>query len=110
MKRSTAFLLIAVSAAGCQQKMANQPSYRPLEPSGFFPDGMSARPLPRGVVAREWPATKDPIVSGLKPDARPRTVPPNGNPAAKSNTPRAVLQAIPISLSTNSPLNSRART
>jgi mono/diheme cytochrome c family protein len=32
--------------------MAHQPSYRPLEPSGFFPDGRSARPLVPGTVAR----------------------------------------------------------
>lgn len=32
--------------------MAQQPSYRPLEPSHFFPDGMASRPLPAGTVAR----------------------------------------------------------
>jgi mono/diheme cytochrome c family protein len=32
--------------------MADQPSYRPLEPSDFFPDGRSARPLIPGTVAR----------------------------------------------------------
>jgi mono/diheme cytochrome c family protein len=32
--------------------MAQQPYYRPLEPSRFFPDGQSARPLPPGTVAR----------------------------------------------------------
>src|SRR2546421_8475545 len=38
--------------AGCQQKMGRQPAYRPLEPSSFFPDGRSARPLVPGTVAR----------------------------------------------------------
>ena len=37
---------------GCQQKMADQPSFQPLEPFAFFPDNRSARPLPRGTVAR----------------------------------------------------------
>src|SRR4051812_32790504 len=37
---------------GCQQQMAEQPSYRPLEPSAFFADGRSARPLPPGTVAQ----------------------------------------------------------
>jgi mono/diheme cytochrome c family protein len=45
------FLALAL-VAGCQQKMADQPSYKPLEPSTFFPDGMSARPPVPGTVAR----------------------------------------------------------
>jgi mono/diheme cytochrome c family protein len=32
--------------------MAAQPSYHPLQPSGFFADGRSARPLVSGTVAR----------------------------------------------------------
>jgi len=32
--------------------MAAQPSYKPLDPSSFFPDGRSARPLVAGTVAR----------------------------------------------------------
>lgn len=32
--------------------MARQPSYKPLEPSDFFADGRSARPLPEGTIAR----------------------------------------------------------
>jgi mono/diheme cytochrome c family protein len=39
--------------AGCTQQMANQPKYRPLAPSTFFPDGRSARPLVPGTVARQ---------------------------------------------------------
>ena len=38
--------------AGCQQQMAEQPAYRPLEASAFFPDQRSARPLPPGTVPR----------------------------------------------------------
>ena len=38
--------------AGCRQEMAQQPSYRPLRPSAFFENGMSARPLVKGTVAR----------------------------------------------------------
>lgn len=43
-------LLLALSA--CQQKMANQPRYDPLETSDFFADGMAARPRIAGTVAR----------------------------------------------------------
>lgn len=38
--------------SACQQQMARQPSYKPLDPSTFFPDGRSARPLEAGTIAR----------------------------------------------------------
>ena len=38
--------------AGCQQKMAEQPRYKPLAKSDFFADDRSARPVPAGTVAR----------------------------------------------------------
>lgn len=38
--------------AGCRQEMTKQPKYLPLEPSPFFADGRSARPLVEGTVAR----------------------------------------------------------
>ena len=44
--------LLLLLTAACRQKMANQPRYDPLEPSGFFQDGMSARPRIAGTVAR----------------------------------------------------------
>lgn len=44
------FCLIMLSA--CEQKMAKQPRYDPLEESVFFEDGQSARHLPPGTVAR----------------------------------------------------------
>ena len=58
MKRSILFagaltaVCLALAVSGCQQKMADQPSFQPLEPFGFFADNRSARPLPRGAVAR----------------------------------------------------------
>jgi mono/diheme cytochrome c family protein len=61
---------LILMASGCQQEMANQPSYRPLVPSRLFPNGMSARQLPRGVVAREWKASNDPLKNGLKSQFR----------------------------------------
>jgi mono/diheme cytochrome c family protein len=50
---------------GCQQEMAEQPSYRPLEESAFFPDERSARPLPAGAVPRGPLQVADPLYSGL---------------------------------------------
>src|SRR5262245_39698686 len=45
-----AFFLLLSSA--CQQQMAKQPRFRPLQPTSFFDDGRSARPLVPGTVAR----------------------------------------------------------
>ena len=44
--------LLLLFLAGCRQEMASQPSYRPLQPSAFFEDGMSSRPQVKGTVAR----------------------------------------------------------
>jgi mono/diheme cytochrome c family protein len=40
--------------AGCQQEMARQPKYKPLQESEFFSDHRSARPLISGVVPRGY--------------------------------------------------------
>lgn len=51
-------LLDAVAGAvcavlvGCHQDMYDQVKHEPLEPSAFFPDGRSSRPLEPGVIAR----------------------------------------------------------
>jgi mono/diheme cytochrome c family protein len=80
---ATVSCLVAVFMAGCQQKMANQPCYRPLAPSAFFTDGMSARRPPDGAIAREWLRNDDPLMTGLTASAR-------GSPAPageKATTP-----------------------
>jgi hypothetical protein len=38
--------------SGCIGEMDIQPRYDPLDPSDFFPDGMSARPLMPGTIPR----------------------------------------------------------
>jgi mono/diheme cytochrome c family protein len=53
--------IVLLCLAGCQQQMARQPSYRPLQASALFADGMSARPLVPGTIARDTP-----FASGLK--------------------------------------------
>src|SRR5262245_27132628 len=55
--RTTRFVMILLIGAcalpgGCQQEMAKQPKYLPLEPSAFFGDGRASRPLVPGTVAR----------------------------------------------------------
>src|SRR5262245_58434649 len=50
--RLIAGVLLLSAAVGCRQDMHNQPKYRPLRASAFFPNGSSARPLPDGTIAR----------------------------------------------------------
>src|SRR5215471_9489690 len=52
--------------AACQQQMAAQPSYKPLEPSEFFPDGRSARPLVTGTVARGHLRSDADLFTGMR--------------------------------------------
>jgi len=65
-------LLLAVCTAaslgigsGCRQRMADQPYYRPYEPTESFEDGRSNRPLERGVINRGQHLEVDPLVTGL---------------------------------------------
>ena len=55
-----AALLLGVAClmGGCRKEdMAQQPRYDPMQPSGFFSDGESARPLVAGTVARNHQVT-----------------------------------------------------
>jgi mono/diheme cytochrome c family protein len=70
--------LLALLTAACQQQMAKQPSYGPLEPSEFFADGRASRPLEEGVVARGWPLPGSPPTSGRRPGTQ-------GKPEAPEN-------------------------
>ena len=85
-------VLVIVSAAGCQQKMADQPSLKPLTPCKFFADGRSERPMVAGTVARGHLQTNVAYFTGRRAgkDGRPRglatpdVIQPNpGTPEAK---------------------------
>jgi mono/diheme cytochrome c family protein len=52
MKRYLGPILALALLSGCQQKMAQQPSYKIYDATDFFGDGLSARPLVPGTVAR----------------------------------------------------------
>ena len=56
--------LLALPLLGGCNDMWQQPKYRPLEPSRFWDDGTSARPLVPGTVAREDPRTLTPFDTG----------------------------------------------
>lgn len=45
-------LALGLFLAGCRQDMHDQPRIEPLEEHAFFADGMGARQLPAGTVAR----------------------------------------------------------
>lgn len=62
-------LVAVLTAAGCQQEMADQPSYKPLVPSEFFDDGLSARPLVHGTVARGHLRIDSALYQGLSESA-----------------------------------------
>jgi mono/diheme cytochrome c family protein len=47
-----ALTIVASVLAGCRQDMQVQPRYNPYDPSAFFGDGRSVRPLVAGTVAR----------------------------------------------------------
>ena len=54
----------AALATGCRQDMHDQPRYRPLAASTFFPDGRSARPAVEGAVARGYLKNDIPLYYG----------------------------------------------
>ena len=57
-----------ICVASCRQTMADQPAYRPLEPSSVFPDKTSARPIPEGTIARgSLPVPKDAALETVLP-------------------------------------------
>jgi mono/diheme cytochrome c family protein len=66
--RVIAIVCFLLLGSGCQQKMAQQPYFRPLEQSEFYADGRSARPLEAGVTHRGQHLDSDPLVTGLTLD------------------------------------------
>ena len=121
MTKKIAPLLLAVPLlTGCND-MWQQPKYRPLEPSRFWDDGTSARPLVPGTVAREAPRTLTPFDTGrtnapgaqIEPIAR--TVPAdatikNGVPANGVAAGGSVPNGLISQPNQNSPIASADRT
>jgi mono/diheme cytochrome c family protein len=64
-RRRVLAALALAAATGCRQQMAEQPYYRPQDPSSFFADGRSSRPLERGVIHRAQHLESDPLATGL---------------------------------------------
>ncbi len=75
---------LALATCGCQQKMADQPSYRPDQVCTFFADGTSSRLPVKGTVARGHLEVDTALFTG--------SVPPAGGAeaaAGANQTPRA---------------------
>ena len=51
-RRHVAMIVIAATCSACRQDMHNQPKYIPFRASTFYADGLSARPVVPGTVAR----------------------------------------------------------
>lgn len=58
------WFLLACSPSGTLQMMGDQPRYDPYEPSNFFPDGMSARPVISDTVTFMQPMTNTLLHNG----------------------------------------------
>ncbi|HVR85355.1 MAG TPA: cytochrome c [Planctomycetota bacterium] len=54
-----------VVSMGCDQAMSEQPHRRPLQPSRFFVDGQSSRPLVAGTVAQGQLRLDDHLYRGI---------------------------------------------
>lgn len=66
MKATLTFIAAAfLAAAGCQQKMADQPAHRPYETSELFPNKQSVRPIEKGTVHAAQPVFGDAISTWL---------------------------------------------
>jgi mono/diheme cytochrome c family protein len=92
---ASGYLLVLAAIAGCQQKMADQPSYKQLQACKFFADDRSERPAVAGTVARGHLPTDIALMTG-------RRTGKNGEPMG-ANAP-AVIQPPP-----GSPAEEKAR-
>jgi hypothetical protein len=57
-------MVICLGLVGCQQKMADQPRYEPLQKSDLFDDQRASRPLVEGTVPREQLNADDEFYTG----------------------------------------------
>jgi len=71
--------VLAALFAGCQQKMAEQPSYETFEPCEFFENGSTAQAPPDGTVARGHLRTDLALYTGR--------IPPEQGPSADASQP-----------------------
>ena len=78
----TACILVMCFCVGCRRDMQDQPRTKPLRASRFFPDSRSARPIPRGAIARDELNDTDVMHTGL------------GNGAFTTNFPMHITRQV----------------
>ncbi len=64
-----------LACAGCRQDMFEQPKYRALDPSAFFADGRSARPVPPGTFRYDEPELGEAVEEGVSNGAFVAAIP-----------------------------------
>ena len=72
---ATVWLLLLLFCAGCRHDMFDQPKYRPLAVSTFFPDGRSARPVPAKLLLTTGPTKGEAIEQGTNNGVFVATIP-----------------------------------
>jgi mono/diheme cytochrome c family protein len=73
--RCCGLILICLCLLSCQQKMADQPRYEPLQKSDFFEDQRASRQLIEGTVARGQLNANEPFYTGKVGDEPAKTLP-----------------------------------
>ena len=76
---------LILAGAGCQQKMAEQPSPRPYEQHPEFAYKQAARPMERGTMHRNQPTSDDPMVQWLTAQGREPKVSPEWKAAVNDS-------------------------
>src|SRR5207245_9499093 len=69
------WVTICFGSLACQQKMADQPRYKPLAKSDIFEDERAARPLVEGTVARGHLRDNEPVETAKLNGKLPTTFP-----------------------------------
>lgn len=75
MTKALPVLMLSLLSTACRQDMQDQPKYKPLAASTFFPDGRSARPIPADTVARGELAAVDTAHTGEQDGDFAATIP-----------------------------------
>ncbi len=81
LTRVIAMAITVAALTGCHDDMYNQPRYEALEPSTFFDDGRSARPLVPGTIQYGAPPTDDVLHTGRSDGELTTTLPVELTPA-----------------------------
>ncbi|HEX5470695.1 MAG TPA: cytochrome c [Lacipirellulaceae bacterium] len=90
-----ALALALLAASGCQQKMADQPSFKPLQPCDFFPDGRSERPVVPYTIARGHLRSDVAFFTGRIAGPRIEAATATGNKIAPVSAPPAAQSPLP---------------